>query len=267
MAYKLVAIDVDGTLLNNNKEIPAENKEMMERLADEGVNFILASGRPYQSLKPYTEELEVYLPLISANGSMVKCCLTDRVYHKSNLPLAKAQEIVDYGLDNGYGISVYYEGKILTSHQEMVKGHVELEGIRPEVEEELRLSKPPIKIIYYGSEEKIDHAYSFLGEKYQHQLYITRSDEEYLEVMNIEVSKGEALEYMMDKMNLEAEEVIAIGNNFNDVAMFETAGLAVAVENAPQEVKEQADFVAKSNQDNGVAHALQKIIVEDGAER
>ena len=265
MNYKLVAIDMDGTLLNDEKEIPQENREMIEKLADEGVSFILASGRPYQSLAPYTKELEVYLPLISANGSMVKCSLTEKTYHKCNLPLNKAQEIVNYGLKNDYGVSVYYDGEILTSSPEMAEGHLELEGIKPQVVKDLKLSKPPIKIIYYGLEEKIDQAYSFLGDEYKNKLYITRSDEEYLEVMNLEVSKGQALEYMMEKMNVKAEEVIAIGNNFNDVAMFEVAGVAVAMGNSPQGVKDKADFITKSNQDNGVAHALRKIVIEGGA--
>ena len=266
MDYKLVAIDMDGTLLNNDKEIPEQNREIIEKLADEGVSFILASGRPYQSLEPYTKELEVYLPLISANGSMVKCSLTEKTYHKCNLPLDKAQEIIDYGLKNDYGVSVYYDGQILTSSEEMAQGHLELEGIKPEVVTGLKLSKPPIKIIYYGAEEKIDQAYSFLGAEYQNKLYITRSDEEYLEVMNLKVSKGQALQYMMTTMNIESEQVIAIGNNFNDVAMFKTAGVAVAMGNSPQGVKEEADFVTKSNQNNGVAYALQKIIVEGGTE-
>ena len=266
MDYKLVAIDMDGTLLNNDKEITEENRKMIEQLADQGVSFILASGRPYQSLEPYTQELEVYLPLISANGSMVKCSLTEKTYHKCNLPLDKAQEIIDYGLDNDYGVSVYYDGRILTSSEEMAQGHLELEGIKPEVVTGLKLSQAPIKIIYYGTEEKIDEAYSFLGTKYQNKLYVTRSDEEYLEVMNLEVSKGQALEYMMETMNIKAEQVIAIGNNFNDVAMFKAAGVAVAMSNSPQGVKEEADVVTKSNQDNGVAYALEKIVIEGGTE-
>ena len=264
MDYKLIAIDMDGTLLNDDKEIPSENKKMIEELANQGVSFILASGRPYQSLEPYTKKLEVYLPLISANGSVVKCSLTEKTYHKSNISLELAQELIDYGLKNDYGVSVYYDGEILTSSQEMAEGHWDLEKIRPKVVDDLKISKSPIKVIYFGAEEKIDHAYPFLREKYQNHLYITRSDEEYLEIMNLEVSKGKALEYMMDKMNINSDQVMAIGNNFNDVAMFKVAGLAVAMGNSPQGVKEEADFITKSNQESGVAHALKKLLLKEG---
>lgn len=260
MNYKLVAIDMDGTLLNDDKEIPIENKKIIDELADRGVNFVLASGRPYQSLAPYTEKLEVYLPLISANGSLVKSSLTEKTYHQSDLPLEEAQEIIDYGLENDYGVSVYYDGRVLTNSEELAQGHWELEKIRPKVVEDLKLSESPIKIIYYGAETEIDQAFSFVGEKYKNKLYVTRSDEQYLEVMNIAVSKGQALQQMMDKMNIDPEEVIAIGNNFNDVAMFEVAGLAVAMANAPQEVKEEADMVTDSNDEHGVATALERIL-------
>ncbi|MGM0502276.1 MAG: Cof-type HAD-IIB family hydrolase [Bacillota bacterium] len=261
MDYKLVAIDVDGTLLDDDKNISTENKKVIEKLADQGVSFILASGRPYQSLTPYTKKLEVYLPLISANGSVVKCSLTEKTYHKCNLPLDLAQEIINYGVENDYGVSVYYDGKIITTSQEMAEGHWELEKIRPEVVADLKLEKEPIKVIFYGTEEKIDQAYPFLRAEYQKKLYVTRSADEYLEVMNFEVSKGKALQYMIDKMNIKAEQVVVIGNNFNDVAMFEVAGVAVAMGNSPQEVKEEADFVTKSNQESGVADALKKIFL------
>lgn len=263
MEYKLVVIDVDGTLLNDKKELPVANQKMIEELANKGVNFILASGRPYQSLRPYTKKLEVYLPLIAANGAVIKGSLTGHTYYKSNLSLYKSQKIIEYGLKNDYGISLYYEGEIITSSQKMVEGHIELEGIEPKLKEDLKVSRPPIKIIYHGSKTQIDRAYSFLREEYQNEIYVTRSDEEYLELMDVSVSKGRALEYMMVRMNFNRADVIAIGNNFNDLAMFETAGMAVAVDNSPPEVKEAADFITKSNQEAGVSYALNELILED----
>ncbi|GAB6138280.1 Cof-type HAD-IIB family hydrolase [Halanaerobaculum tunisiense] len=262
MNYKLVAIDMDGTLLNNENQVPPRNKEVIARLADQGVQFVLASGRPYQSLHPYTDELEVYLPLITANGSIVKCSITDKVYHKVQLPLDLAQEVLDYGLANDYGVSLYFEDEIYTCDQEMAAGHQELEGVEPIIFDcDLELETAPVKIIYYDQPAEITTAFSELSKKYQDKLYITRSDDHYVEAMNLKVSKGQALEYLMEQMNLSSQEVIAIGNNHNDVAMFETAGLAVAMENAPEEVKDQADFVTTSNQECGVADALEKFII------
>lgn len=263
MSYKLVAIDMDGTLLDDNQQVPEKNQAMIEKLADWGVDFVLASGRPYQSLHPYTEELEVYLPLISANGSIIRCTLTDKIYHESSMPLELAREVVEYGEKNGYSISLYYPDKIVTREQKMAQGHREKEGVKPEVVEKFAITTPPAKIIYHAVPAKIKKGVTYLSEKYEDQLYVTQSDDEYLEVMNLEVSKGEALKYMMERMDFAAEEVVAIGNNYNDVAMLKVAGLAVAMGNSPMGVKEAADFVTKSNQEAGVAYALEQIFLKN----
>ncbi len=260
MRYKLIAIDMDGTLLDDNHQVPLKNKETITRFAKQGINFILASGRPYQSLYPYTNELEVYLPLVSANGSIVKCPLTESIYHKSDLPYDLAKEILAYARDNDFSASIYFEDDIITSSQELADVHFELEGLEVELDENYKLNHPPVKIVIFGEADSITRVYSDLADRYENRLYVTRSDDRCVEVMNLEVSKGNALKYMMDRMNIDPEEVIAIGNQFNDLAMFEVAGLAIAMGNSPQGVKDAADFVTKSNEDNGVAYALEKFL-------
>ncbi|WP_027339711.1 Cof-type HAD-IIB family hydrolase [Halonatronum saccharophilum] len=262
MSYKLVAIDMDGTLLNDKHQVSKKNKEVIIKLANEGINFVLASGRPYNSLYPYTKELEVYLPLVTANGSIIKCPLTEKVYKKTGIGIEMAKEILDYGLSKDYGISFYYEGKVITLSEELVEIHRDLEGLEAHLVKDVNLQKSPIKIIFSGEVEEISKSFKELFNRYQGSLYITSSEEYILEVMNLEVSKGKALEYMIERMGIEAKEIIAIGNNFNDVAMFEVAGLSIAMDNSPQGVKNAADLVTKSNEEDGVAYALEKIIVE-----
>ncbi|AGB41736.1 HAD-superfamily hydrolase, subfamily IIB [Halobacteroides halobius DSM 5150] len=268
MSYKLVAIDMDGTLLNNQHQVSIENKKTIKQLAKQGIGFVLASGRPYDALHPYTQELEVYLPLITANGSVIKSTIDNKVYHKWQMPLKLAQKIYHYGLRNNFAVSLYFEDEIVTFDEELAQGHRELEKIEPKVMEveEFEFTKAPIKILYYNNSDEITKAFSKLTKQYADKLYITRSDDEFLEFLNADVSKGMALEYLIERLDLTAEEVIAIGNNHNDIAMFEVAGLAVAMDNAPQEVKEEADFITKSNLDNGVAYALKKFILNDKGE-
>ncbi|TDX47994.1 hypothetical protein C7959_1348 [Orenia marismortui] len=258
--FKLVAIDMDGTLLNDDHKVSDKNREIITKYANQGVNFVLASGRPYQALYPYTKELEVYLPLVTSNGSIVKCPLTESVYTNSSMPLDLAKEILDYGYSKGYGVSLYFEDEVITSHEEVAKVHRELEGIDPTIITKYQLEEGPTKIVFFADPEDIDKAFAQLADKYEGDLYITRSDERCVETMNLEVSKGKALKYMIKRMNIASEEVLAIGNNFNDVAMFEEAGLAVAMGNSPEGVKEVADFVTKSNQEDGVAYALEKFL-------
>jgi len=261
--YKLVAVDMDGTLLNDEHKVSDKNREAINRFANQGVSFILASGRPYQSLYPYTKELEVYLPLVTSNGSIVKCPLTDNIYHNKQIQLDLAEEILEYGYNNSHGISLYFGDRVITNQESIAKVHNDLEGIKAIIEEKHQLKEAPTKILFSGDPEEMSELFALLAERYEDKLYITQSDEEYVEVMNLEVSKGNALKYMMDKMNIDSKEVIAIGNQFNDVAMFEIAGLSIAMDNAPEGVKEKADFVTKTNLEDGVAYALEKFLSEE----
>ena len=101
-------------------------------------------------------------------------------------------------------------------------------------------------------------AYHTIHERYKENLYVTRSDDKFLDVMYINASKGNTLKHLMEVMGYSKEEVLVIGNSYNDIAMFEVAGLAVAMENSPQKVKNSAHYVTKTNDQHGVAYALDK---------
>lgn len=260
MQYKLVVLDMDGTLLDNNHHVSNANLEVIHRLKREGVSVALASGRSYESIYHYIEELGVDLPIIAANGALIKSPLSSEVYFSSGLPINLAKEIVEYGQENQYPISLYLNGEVQTFNEGMVKIHWELEKLNARVIDEFEGKRDLYKIIYVNTPEKIEEAFKHLEQKYKEKLYITRSDDIYLEVMNINASKGKALHQLMDMLHISSHEVLVMGNSFNDIAMFEVAGLAIAMDNSPQEVKDAADFVTKSNNDDGVAYALDRYI-------
>lgn len=263
MNIKLVVLDMDGTLLTDDHQVSKKNKEAIGRLKEKGVGVILASGRPYQSIYPYAKDLGLDLPIIGSNGAFVKSPLDEKIYNHSYLPLDLAQEIVDYGLKHNHTVSLYMEEDVFTFDDEMARFHWELEGLRADKITDPKICKMdqiPTKIIYYDQPERITKAFKILEKDYGQKLYVTCSGEVFLDFMNIEVSKGNALKQLMKEMNLSKDEVMAIGNNFNDVAMFEVAGLAIAMDNSPQDVKDQADYVTLSNTEEGVAFALDKYI-------
>jgi Cof subfamily protein (haloacid dehalogenase superfamily) len=142
----------------------------------------------------------------------------------------------------------------------LVKVHWELEKINARLIDQFEDNRELFKILYANTPHKVEEAYKHLEQKYKGKLYITRSDAIYLDVMNINASKGKALQKLMDRLQISSHEVLVMGNSFNDIAMFEVAGLAIAMDNAPQEVKDAADFVTKSNNDDGVAYALDRYI-------
>lgn len=260
MQYKLVVLDMDGTLLDNEHHVSNANKEAIDRLKREGISVVLASGRPYESIYSYVKDLGIDLPIIAANGALIKNPLTSEVYYSTGLPINLAEEIVEYGQENHYPISLYLDGEVHTFNESMVKVHWELEKLKARVIDKFEGDKDLYKIIYANTPQKIEEAFKHLENKYKEKLYITRSDDIYLDVMNINASKGKALRQLMDMLHISSHEVLVMGNSFNDIAMFEVAGLAIAMDNSPQEIKDAADFVTKSNNEDGVAYALDRYI-------
>jgi Cof subfamily protein (haloacid dehalogenase superfamily) len=261
MQYKLVVLDMDGTLLNNDHYVSSANKVAIHRLKTEGISLALASGRPYESIYPYVKDLGIDLPIIAANGALIKSPLLNKVNYSTALPINLAKEIIEYGQENQYPISLYHDGELHTFNESMVKVHWDLEKLNARVINKFEDEKDLYKIIYKNTPQKIEEAFNHLEQKYKGKLYITRSDDMYLDVMNINASKGKALQQLMEMLNISSHEVLVMGNSFNDITMFEVAGLAIAMDNSPQEVKNAADFVTKSNNDDGVAYALNRYIV------
>ncbi len=260
MRYKLVVLDMDGTLLDNDHRVSEANREVIQRLNREGTKVILASGRPYESIHPYVKELGIELPIIAANGALIKCPRSSEVYYSTGLPINLAKEIVEYGKENHYPISLYLDSEVHTFNESMVKVHWELESLNARVIDTFDGGKEVYKIIYKNTPQKIEEAFKHLEQIYKEKLYITRSDDTYLDVMNSNASKGKALHQLLGRLHISSHEVLVMGNSFNDIAMFEVAGFAIAMDNSPQEVKDAADFVTKSNYEDGVAYALDKYI-------
>jgi Cof subfamily protein (haloacid dehalogenase superfamily) len=249
---------MDGTLLNRNHSLSLANKQAINRLQGKGIMFILASGRPYESIYPYAKELDIDSPIIAANGAFIKNPLTNKVYYSSALPLDVTAEILVYGKENNYPMSLYSDDEVLTFDENMVKVHWDLEKVHARLINQYNGDKPLNKIIYSDHPQRIEAAFKFLEKKYKEKLYITRSDDIYLDIMNINASKGKALSHLLDSMNVSHHDVMVMGNSYNDVDMFKVAGLSIAMANSPQEVKNAANFVTKCNNEDGVAYALDR---------
>ncbi|WP_088104764.1 Cof-type HAD-IIB family hydrolase [Halalkalibacter urbisdiaboli] len=260
MQYKLVVLDMDGTLLDNSHNVSKANTAVIRRMKRGGTSVVLASGRPYESIYPYVKHLGINSPIIAANGALIKNPLSSEIHYSSGLPNNLASEIIEYGQKNKYPISLYFDGEVHTFNENMVKVHWELEKINARLTNKVESEKDLYKIIFASTPQKIEETFKYLERKYKEKLYITRSDDIYLDVMNINVSKGKALEQIIDMLQISSQEVLVMGNSFNDVAMFEVAGFSIAMDNSPQEVKDAADFVTKSNNDDGVAYALDRFV-------
>ena len=214
MQYKLVVLDMDGTLLDNEHRVSSANKEAIHRLKSEGVKVVLASGRPFESIYPYVHELGIDLPIIAANGALIKSPLTNEVFYSASLPSHLAKEIVEYGQANDYPISLYLDGEVHTFNESMVKIHWELEKLNANLIDQFDEEKTLYKIIYQNTPARIAEACNHLEQKYKEELYITRSDAIYLDVMNRDASKGKALKKLMSMLKILPQEALVMGNSF-----------------------------------------------------
>jgi len=277
MNYKLICIDMDGTLLNTQKEVSHRNRKALINASEKGVKVVISSGRAYNFAVPFVDYTEQEIPIITANGALVKEKNSGKVLYKKILGAVNASKV--YQIFNKYDIPVSYfsDDRLLSeeSHR-MVQQYNLINKLLPE---ELRF-----KLMLHNSLEEWEE--SFL--KYNDdilkclvihedkdtlyrarreiettidEIEVTSSGENVVEVNSKGVSKGRAVELLAGIYNIKKEEIICIGDGENDISMLEVAGMPIAMENAPDIVKEKARFITDSNDKDGVAKAIERFVL------
>ncbi|SHG53467.1 hypothetical protein SAMN02745221_00424 [Thermosyntropha lipolytica DSM 11003] len=265
MRIKLVAIDLDDTLLDSRRRISPKTAELIKKVRKQGVLVTLATGRMYSSALFYARLLKIELPLITYQGALVKNSGSGEVLYYKPVEPEKAGEIVDFFKANGVHYNAYLDDNLYMERLTREgRDYAELAGIEAKVVPDLAWQvkkQGSLKIMGISyAEPKILELEKELKSRYGETLNITRSKPYFLEVMHKKANKAEALKVVAAYYGIEREEVLAIGDSYNDIEMLKWAGLGVAMGNAPQEVKEAADWVTLSHDEEGVAYALQRWI-------
>ena len=265
MEYKLVAVDMDGTLLTPDLEISKQTIETINKVIEKGVIFTLSTGRMYLAAMPFADMLKLDVPIITCNGALIKCSKTGKIYDEKIIDKELSREIIKYCEEAGLALSIYREDNIyIKENSENVGIHAKLDHVKPEVVEDFYelLDGPIIKIMFNSSEKyKLKQHTEKLHELYKEKLNFYFSLPYFVEIVHKEANKRNALESLAVKFNIKREEIIAIGDNFNDMDMIEYAGLGVAMGNAPDYLKDAAEFVTHSNDEDGVRHVLERFIL------
>ncbi|AGB41734.1 HAD-superfamily hydrolase, subfamily IIB [Halobacteroides halobius DSM 5150] len=260
---KVVAIDLDGTLLNDKGEITEYTKEVLLRLKEKGIKIILASGRPYQSMLNFAQELNLDMPLISNNGALVKRP-DGKILAQEFISDKLALEVLAYANQEGLHLSFYFPESICVEKiTKKVDVHIKEEGVVPKAVGDLRetLEQNLINILFNIKQVEMDKVVTDLKEEFASSLSIAQTADNYIDIMACGVSKGSALEKLLPKYQLDTAKLISFGNNYNDLSMLELADCGVAMANAPKAIKDKADKVAKDNDQDGVAIMLEKIFL------
>jgi len=262
MKYKLLAVDVDGTLLNTRREITMHTKQRIQKAIGEGIVFTICSGRPVQGVKIITDMLEVDIPVITYNGAMV--IAGGKVIFSCTMREEDVLQIERLGREWGTAIVIWADNELYVNEiNERTLKYAQLSGVKPQVYSDVKklISIGVSKVLWYDEIERINEFERRLDGLLSPSVNYHTSQPIYLEFVDKKVSKAVALEKMGEYYGIRREEMIAIGDGFNDLPMLEYAGLGVAMGNAPEEVKNAADYVTLSNDEDGVAKVIDLFIL------
>ncbi|AOZ93994.1 Cof-type HAD-IIB family hydrolase [Paenibacillus crassostreae] len=262
MKYKLIALDVDGTLLNDDHEISQQTKETIKAVAETGAEIILCTGRGPLNSIPFMEEMGLSGYVISHNGAATAKVDTKEIVHHFAMEPISLTPFMQYCREKGihFDINTPYDMYVDSVDglepvvRNMYENYLTLPFNLPEWSS---IKEPIVKFTMFGESKVIDEVYKDLSQ-WELELNMLRSGDYFIDLMNNEASKGNALKQLAMKRGIQQEEVLAIGNYFNDITMLTYAGKGIAMDNSPIEVKAAADEVTLSNNEGGVHAALLK---------
>lgn len=273
MDYKLILTDLDATLLNDKKEVSEEDKKYMKKAFEMGVNTVICSGRSYMSLRKFVESLELNKKGnygIGYNGGIIYEADTEKVIIENLLDKKYAMEVIKLCKEfkPNAGIVAYCNGELIAEEEnQMVKEYAELSGIKPVIVNSFNeyINYDVSKVLLRGENSELLRVLEFLKTKdISNYINMFFSSEILFEITKKEVNKGEALKQLAEYLDLNKSQVIAMGDNYNDIDMIREAGLGVAVANAVDDAKKAADYITKStNNESAFSEVVKKFITEE----
>lgn len=261
--YKVVFSDIDGTLLNAAHQITEGTKEKIAELFKEGIPFVLVSARSPKAMEGIWKELGGHSPIVAFAGAVIMDA-NGRMLHSVELEGQKAEEICHYiqKQKEQVVINLFFKDCWMVEDRKVdwIRKEMEITGLTPEKVSftEKNNFKRIHKILCMGNPEQIDSLEKKLIERFP-QVHVSKSKDTYLEIMSPDATKANAIRKMESLFEMKREETVAFGDSQNDMGMLQYAGLGIAMGNAAQEVKEAADEIAATNEEEGLKKMLCKI--------
>lgn len=263
---KLIAIDVDGTLLDSKHVLSSENKKWIKIATQKGAILTLASGRPLNGLFDVFKQLEIEPEnhyLMGFNGAVVAKAIDHSIFFERTIDLDIAKSILKH-------LEQFPVTPILSRKHELIVsnpngynviGEAKMNAMELKIVDNLAdyIDYQPNKILVSADPSVIDQYRDAIQAPFTGIVDFVKSSPFYLEIIVKDTNKGSSLEYLSNKLNINQEHVMALGDNYNDLSMIEYAGLGVAMGQADTFIKNKAQFISLSNDEDGVAHALKQI--------
>jgi len=266
MNYKILVLDIDGTLTNSKKEITPATKEALYALQEAGYSLAIASGRPTAGIEPIAREckLDQYGGyILSFNGARIVRFSTGEIVYNNTLPQQFIPQIYEFAKEHGVGMITYEPDDTVITGTPTDK-YMELEARinRREIHQVKdfigSINFPVNKCLISGEPEVLAPLTEELQKRYYGVLNIYRSEPFFLEIMPPMVDKAYSLERLLPSLGLSGDQCVCCGDGFNDLSMIKYAGLGVAMANAQTVVKEAADVVTLSNDEDGLVPIINK---------
>ncbi len=261
--YKMIFSDIDGTILDSNHKVSNKTKEVVKKLEGKKVPFVLVSARMPKGIRTVIKELEINSPIVAYSGALVQ----DKegvAISQHSIKRREAVEIAGYirkefpdvsisMYSNDYWLTDDVKNPWIVEEEKITAVKSEAVGSFREVK-----SKKIHKLLCMGNKSEIEALESSLVGRFA-GIKVYKSKDTYLEIMNFKASKSKAMKILGDIYHISMKDTIAFGDNYNDIDMLQSAGLGVAMGNAPEDVKKAADIIALSNDEDGVFHVIDKI--------
>ncbi len=262
MEIKLIALDLDDTLLNNEHQLEARTIKAVKSLKKQGKIIVIATGRMYCAALAYAQELELTTPLITYNGAYVQNTSNQEIILHKPVAIEDAHDLLKEAKENKLHIQLYIDDRLFVEKQnDLTDRYAAISGVKAEAVGDLHdfIEQDPTKVLIIEPDhERRKYYIDKFQKKYAGRLEVTSSKNLFIEFTAKDISKASALQIVAEKYNVEREEVMALGDGWNDLTMLKWAGVGVAMGNADPEVRAQADEVAEDHNQAGVASFLER---------
>lgn len=265
---KIIAFDIDGTLLTSQEIVSKPTKDILKKLSDEGHHLVICSGRSNEAIKDLIKQIDMdsaFEYIVAFNGAMVENIKTGEVLFEQRLSIEDARNLFDLSNEFELELIVYYNKSIL-SKTSTVHNYtsVKKRGFKCDyISSANEIIIPPHKLIYVGEKESLDRLEPKIKEQISHKFSIARSGLHFLDFNSIGIDKGNGILKVSDALKINIQDVVAFGDSSNDYEMIKKVGVGVAMGNSTPDILKIADVVTLSNDEDGIVEFVNKYILNN----
>lgn len=262
---KLLMLDIDGTIFKKDYTASDNVKNTLKKLVNDGIKVVLCTGRMYAATKQIAQELELNTPVITYQGGLIK-----NFHDNSDTLLEKtmdtqlAREVINVLKERKIFFNLYINDVLMVEEDNrLIKQYVDARNIEYKIIgncDDIDLNGLNKLLAIDDDTQLIENLQKEMAQKYKDKLYVVRSTPRFCEFSNIEATKGNAVRFLAKKWNINQDEIMACGDQDNDIDMLSAAGIKIAMGNATESLKNIATFITKSVDEDGVCYAVDKFI-------